>query len=958
MTNPLRLILKILIIVCITACNSNNTYSPKEINEAVSFVESSDAFLLASSDIRPVIFYDSNDYSGVIKTIGIFAEDLKRVTSSTVMLNNYLSKDYNEIVIIGTIGKSVLINDLIKSGKINGDIISDKWETSLVQVVEKPFPGIKRALVIAGSDKRGTIYGMYSISRAMGVSPWYWWADVPVKKHRQVFIKKGLYSDGEPKVKYRGIFINDEAPALSGWVQENFGDFNHIFYEHVFELILRQKGNFLWPAMWGHSFNMDDALNPKLADEYGIVIGTSHHEPMNRAHADWQQNGSGPWDYSKNARRLDKFWEDGIQRTKDFETIITLGMRGDGDEPMSEESNIKLLTEIVNNQREIITNVTKNAAIDRPQVWALYKEVLDYYHKGMRVPEDVILLLSDDNWGNVRYLPDNSEKEHAGGYGMYYHFDYVGGPRNYKWINKSVIPRIWEQMDLTYKHDVTKIWIVNVGDIKPMELPISFFMDYAWNPEDWSVERMNRYSKNWALEQFGSDFCDEIAILLDSYNQNNSRRTAEMLDDSTFSLHNYKEFERLTEEYLDLASKSEAIYDSLDESFRDSFFQLVHYPVTAMANLYNMYYNVALNKLYAKQKRVTTNHIAKKVEEAFIVDSLLSLCYNKEIAHGKWNHMMDQTHIGYSSWQQPEKNIIPKRFYYNAPDSILPAIYIEGNPKAFTNQSDTIDMLTFDNKGKQQKFFEIFNQGKVPFKVKLSVSNPFIKLSHPEAQIVNDQVRIEAIVDWDAILKSNDSAYIIIEIENQDRFIIKVEANKKRYSGFYGYVPAEGYLAFNAADYTGNSLSPDFTWIRIPGIGRSGSGIKCIRKHADTNDIDESFARLIYNVWLPDTGSIRVIAQLSPTLDFRNQGGFTFGISLNDDEPEIVNMHTQSNPANWYAWVGSNVIETNIELKVKEAGANQLVLSGYDPEIVFQRIIIDLGGLQTSYLGAPNTIKQ
>ncbi len=958
MSNLLRLNLIICIITGVTACNSKKHNPPEEISEAVSFVDSDDVFLLTASGGQPVIVYDSNEFSGVIKTIENFAEDLERVSSAKGELFNHLTNKSDTIIIVGTIGKSALINALVKSGKIRSDVIKDMWEASLVQVVDKPFHGIKCALVIAGSDKRGTIYGMYGLSRAMGVSPWYWWADVPAKHHDKVFIKKGIYSDGEPRVKYRGIFINDEAPALSGWVQENFGDFNHQFYEHIFELILRQKGNFLWPAMWGHSFNMDDPLNPELANEYGIVMGTSHHEPMNRAHADWQHYGSGSWDYNKNSKKLDKFWEDGIQRTKDFETIVTLGMRGDGDEPMSEESNIQLLTDIVNNQRDIITHVTQESVDKQPQVWALYKEVLDYYHKGMRVPDDVTLLLCDDNWGNVRYLPDDEEQMHPGGYGMYYHFDYVGGPRNYKWINKTVIPRVWEQMDLTYRHNVNKIWIVNVGDIKPMELPISFFLDYAWNPQAWNVDRMEAYTENWTMEQFGSEYATEIAGLLNKYTQYNSRRTAEMLDDKTYSLYHYKEFERVTAEYSDLDSIAKTVYDSLDDSYTDAYFQLVHYPVTAMANLYKMYYHVALNKLYAQQKRAATNKETLKVNEYYSADSLLTSFYNKKMADGKWNHMMDQTHIGYTSWQQPETNIIPETFTYDTPNSALPAICLESSPQIYYSKYDTIELFLFDNKGEEKRYFEIINQGSVPFKVKISGSAPFIQLSNREEQMVNEQLKVAVWVDWDAIVKKTDSAYINVELDNLEQFVIKVKANKNRYPGFYGFVPGDGYIAFNAADIVGSPQSSEYEWINLPGIGRTGGGIKCVCQSADSGNTEKDYPRLIYNVWLPDTGTIKVITQLSPTLDFRNQGGLKFGLSLNNEEPHLVNMHSESQPANWYAWVGDNCIETVTSLKVEKSGANQLVLTGFDPEIVFQRIIIDLGGLQKSYLGAPNTVKQ
>ena len=243
------------------------------------------------------------------------------------------------------------------------------------------------------------------------------------------------------------------------------------------------RANFLWPAMWGNAFNDDDAVNPLLANEYGIVVGTSHHEPMMRAHDEWRRYGSGPWNYATNAEALRTFWTGGVRRTAAFENIITLAMRGDGDEPMSREANVALLERIVADQRAIIAQELKRDVTTVPQVWALYKEVQEYYEKGMRVPDDVTLLWSDDNWGNIRRLPTAEERNRSGGSGVYYHFDYVGGPRSYKWLNTIPIAKIWEQMNLAYRYGANRIWIVNVGDIKPMEFPIQFFMDYAWNPE-------------------------------------------------------------------------------------------------------------------------------------------------------------------------------------------------------------------------------------------------------------------------------------------------------------------------------------------------------------------------------------------------------------------------------------------------------------------------------------------
>ena len=323
----------------------------------------------------------------------------------------------------------------------------------------------------------------------------------------------GRYVQPVPAVKYRGIFFNDEAPALSGWTKEKFGGMNHEFYTKVFELLLRLKANFLWPAMWNNAFATDDPLNAKLADEYGIVMGTSHEEPMMRAEKEWVWGHHGAWDYATNQKEIDEFWREGMERDKNYEEVVTLGMRGEGDTPMSANANTQLLERIVADQREILQQTVNPDLTKVPQVWALYKEVQGYYENGMRVPDDVTLLWSDDNWGNLRRLPTAEERKRAGGAGIYYHFDYVGAPRSYKWLNTNPIPKIQEQMNLALKYGADRLWVVNVGDGKPMEFPTEFFLSYArtperWNPERSGIDHLDEFTKLWAAREFGPEHAE------------------------------------------------------------------------------------------------------------------------------------------------------------------------------------------------------------------------------------------------------------------------------------------------------------------------------------------------------------------------------------------------------------------------------------------------------------------
>lgn len=652
---------------------------------------SAENFPLVSKGKTASILISKTDFSGVLKVAGHLENDIFQVSDLHPKRISAISEARDFVVIIGTLGKSKIIDQLAKEGKINANELRGKWEKFTTQIVENPFKGIKKALVIAGSDKRGTIYGIYDLSNQIGVSPWYYWADVPIKKQSELHVVPGIHSQGEPKVKYRGIFINDEAPALSGWAFEKYGGFNSKFYDKVFELILRMKGNYLWPAMWGRMFYVEDPQNAVLANEYGIVMGTSHHEPLTRAHAEWGKS-NGKWDFNTNSEALINFWKDGIKRMGNNETIVTVGMRGDGDEPMTEGTAIGLLENIVKTQRNIIAGITNKPAEETPQMWALYKEVQDYYDKGMTVPDDITLLLCDDNWGNIRKLPELNSKPRKGGYGIYYHFDYVGGPRNYKWINTNQIERIWEQMDLAYQYGVDKIWIVNVGDIKPMEFPIEFFLDMAWNPEKFNAGNLDQYYVNWAKENFGDQNTNDIAEILKLYTKYNSRRKPELLDSKTYSITNYNEAEKVVEDYKKLVQKANSINKKLHPEYKDAFYQLVLFPVLASSNLNEMYVAAAKNQLYASQGRTSANLYAEKVKELFERDSLLTNYYHTKLANGKWNHIMSQTHIGYDNWQQPDKNIIPQTKTIELAIKEVTKIAAEDFPKSETSINKNRDL--------------------------------------------------------------------------------------------------------------------------------------------------------------------------------------------------------------------------------------------------------------------------
>ena len=608
------------------------------------FVDFAKGDWLLNKDARVSIYVSPTEERGVMRAAQSLKADLEQVCGATV---SFADKASEASIVVGT----------ARQLKTNEQQLKGKTEMYLIEARNGQ-------LTITGSDRRGAIYGIYELSRQIGVSPWYYWADAPIDRHSELFICNGTYTDGEPAVRWRGLFLNDEAPCLTSWVKNtygtNYGD--HRFYEKVFELILRLKGNMLWPAMWGWAFYGDDPENSKTADEMGIIMGTSHHEPMARNHQEYVRHRKewGAWNYQTNQQKLDQFFREGIERMKGTDDIVTIGMRGDGDEAMSDKTDTRLMERIVQNQRKIIKQVTGRPAKETPQVWALYKEVQDYYDAGFRVPDDVCMLVCDDNWGNIRRVPNAEERKHKGGWGIYYHVDYVGAPRNTKWLNVTQTQQMFEQLSLAYDFGIERLWILNVGDLKPMEYPIQLFMDMAWNPKEYTQQNVTEHTRRFFGTVFSEAIAEEAAAIYNQNCQYMARVTPEMLDARTYNVKT-GEWRQVADDYQRLEARALRLYLQVPESRRDFYRQLVLFPIQAMANLYDMYYAQAMNQYLAEQGNPDANVWATKVKDCFRRDSLLCLSYNKEIAGGKWNGMMTQKHIGYRSWNDDfPRDMLPK----------------------------------------------------------------------------------------------------------------------------------------------------------------------------------------------------------------------------------------------------------------------------------------------------------
>ena len=613
---------------------------------ATSVMAQSKTFCIAKDGKTAAIVVDEQDWKGVSRAANDLSDDVRKVTGVASPIANSQLPIANSII-VGTIDKSRLIDRLIKQKKLDVKKIKGHWEGYVIDVVDGN-------LVIAGNDKRGTIFGIYEISRRIGVSPWYWMADAPVVHQNELYYDDGYEYDW-PAVKYRGIFINDEWPSFGTWCQKHFGGVNSKAYEKIFELLLRLKANYFWPAMWATAFNEDDPESPRLADEMGIVMGTSHHEPMMRSHREYlkRKDEVGPWDYATNKERVDQFFREGMERNKAYDNLVTIGMRGDGDVAMGkgdDQENMKTLQNVIKGQRKIIKDIYgREDAV--PQLWAIFTEVQRYYDAGFTVPDDVTLLFCDNNWGYIRRMGTEAERKRKGGLGLYYHIDMNGGPWNDRWVNTTTVPKLREQLNLAYKSGIDRIWIINVGDLKPKEMPISFIMDYAWKPERTQSGQEEEWLRAWTHSVFAglpTEITNECAHVIAQYSKLNLLRKPEVQVPGLF---NYEEMLLLNNQWQRIVLRCEALKEQIPAEAQDAFYQLVYYPAVASAGVAMMYNAATMGS------RETVNELMKK-------DQRLTDYYNKVLAGGKWDGMMLDNHIGYTKWSIPDKNTNPMDLGY------------------------------------------------------------------------------------------------------------------------------------------------------------------------------------------------------------------------------------------------------------------------------------------------------
>lgn len=855
-------------------------------------------FTLVGAQIAQ-IYIDPTDtnYKGIRIAAEAFAGDVFLVTGKKPEIVDSAEALNGPAIVVGTMEQNPMIRAAVQQGKMDVSGIEGKWECYATKLADGN-------LLIAGSDKRGCIYGIYRLSELIGVSPWVWFADVtPEKKDTLDFTAEELETvSKEPSVKYRGIFINDESPSFTGWAYNKFGALNDKMYSHVFELILRLKGNYLWPAMWGNIFSEEGSEHPydniRVADEYGVVMGTSHHEPMCRAGEEWrhlwqQYTDKYNWDFAVNREGISKFWEDGIKRNKPYESVITVGMRGEADSELagSMQYNIDLLKDIIVTQK---SQLAAEGLENVPKMLVVYKEVEKYWNgnetseglkdwkdaDGNSPLDDVVIMLCEDNFGNVRSLPVTEKlKNRKGGWGMYYHFDYNGAPRGYMWLNVMQLEKTWEQLSETYDCGVRDIWIVNVGDLKPMEMQISYYMDLAYDFEKYGTNGSvtpGDYYLQFVKQQFGYGVSEvlqaQIAGLLAGYSKLNGICKPEYMREHIYSIENFGEAKSMLDFALFLMEGAEVCKAEIPVELQDAFEQLVYYPVTASANVVALYIYSAYNRYYAEKKDVRTNGFAALVEESIAKDKELMRHYNEEMSGGKWEKMMSQPHLGYVAW--------------NAENAAPPTpVVLEG------------------------------------------VDCPFSK-----------DVLIEELMEEEFV---RPEGYVVLQA---DTFTENVPVTVRERNGEQEKIFAAQFRI-------------------IPNYGRSDAAAKVFPitmetgKMFDAGGSVEGLPYLEYEFTVSEAAEYTVRTYLAPSNNLDgDKVELRYAVQVDDAEAVVVNALPNGYIAgDYWEWQWCRAVEINAHIREHKvslgAGSHKLRFYGIDAGLVMQKMVIYRGELPKSYLG-------
>lgn len=924
------------------------------------------------------IYIDASDYEVVKKVSDLFAEDLGRVTGVKGTVSASALIRGKEAVVIGTLGHNKFIDNLVKQNKLNVSAIQNGWEQYIIKVVNKPFKGVDRALVVAGCDRRGTAYATFALSEAMGVSPLYWWSDVPVRKKNALYLETPAYISKAPSVKYRGIFINDEGWGITPWAAKTFdpklGDIGPKTYAKVCELILRMKGNMLAPAMHPGSGAFNKYPENKIvADSYGIVMTSSHCEPLlfNNV-TEWFKDTMGDWNYITNKEGINKALDKRIAENSPYENYYTLAMRGIHDAGLvgvPKDREVSLVEEVLNDQRNILAKYIDKDVDSIPQLFVPYKEVMDIYERGLKVPEHTTLVWPDDNFGYMKRLSNKDERKRKGGSGVYYHISYCGEPHDYLWINTTPTTLIYEEMRKAYDTGADRYWLLNVGDIKPGELGMKFFLDMAWDIDRFNFNNAYNYDAEYLASIFGAKYKQDLSDIMDNYYllgfqhkpeamgwgyEWNNHHDRERIIDTDFSFINYNEAEARMKEYDRIADKSEKILNSLPDACKAAFYELVFYPVKGAALMNKKMLTAQQNRWYARQGRAATNLYAKKAQAYHDSLNYYTDKFNS-LLNGKWNYMMSIT----PGWTAAYQNMAPVETLDTAQGEDM-QLFIPGQD--CTYGMSTVHVLPCVNPyTKKDSFIELYNKGNKAFSWKATTKDNWIKLSRQAGKTAL-QDRILVSVDWVKVPKGTD---IKGEIE-----IVSGSRTEKVYVPVFNpgspsvdelkglYVEDNGCVSINAGKFHRKVETKDIQIRTVKGLGYEND---CVQLGEATRPVPNMWftdksPKAEYDFYTFNGGNATVYVYALPLFPVDSKHDTRYGIMVDDGMVQWLTTAAREYSSQWRLNVFRNSAVSTINVNIGKPGKHTFKLICADPGMIIQKVVIDFGGMKRSYLGPDVTL--
>lgn len=947
-------------------------------------------FSLVGKKDKACVYYDAQDFEVVKTTAGLFANDVKEVSGQILGVATTKETPQKNCIIVGTLGHNEWIDQMIAKKKLDVEPLKNRWESYLVQLVRNPLPGVDKALVIVGSDRRGAAYGLLSVSRTIGVSPWYWWADAPIVKKDQLHLKVDKYISKEPTVKYRGIFINDEDWGLYRWSKRNFekevGNFGPRTYAKVCELLLRLQANYLCPAM--HDASMAFHRIPEnrvVADRFAIIMGSSHCEPLlfNTA-SEWKRDKMGEWDYINNKKGVDSVLNARVKECAPFENVYTLALRGLHDRAMNASNDMgdrkDMLQEALMAQRQMLIDAIGKPGEEIPQAFTPYKEVLDVYDEGLELPDDVTIIWPDDNYGYMKRLSSPKEQKRSGRSGVYYHSSYLGKPHDHLWMNTVSPTLMYEELRKAYDATADRIWLLNAGDIKSCEFAVDYFLTMAFDIDAFNFERATNYRTEWLCGMLGDQYRNEYQDVVNSfyklafarkpefmgwgYQWTTDKHGRERNTDTDFSLTNYREADNRLNEYRRIGSIVEKILNNMsDEKQKACFYQSLYYPVKGCELLNRMILDGQRNRWYSIQQRALTKELEKSAKACYDSLEIITNGYNSLLG-GKWNHVMTMKQGFAAAYFE-----LPKlRDVELAPTASL-GVMAEGEAVLKGLQSFH-SLPCFNTYLRQSYYVDVFNKGATPLKWKAAVTNDWILVSKKSGETATED-RIEVSIDW-AKVPAGERILGTLDItsdrgEKESVYISVFNPTSPSLAEMDTlFVENNGYVSIDAASFHRKVENDAIKMIIIPNLGCENTAVQLGNPIAPAQrTAGRNTPRLEYDFYTFEQGSVDVYTYVLPTFPISKDRGYAgheatnvetkYGVCI--DEGPVMTPSTSSfeYAQIWYESVLKNCRINKTTLHIDKPGKHTVKIICGDAGTVLQKVVLDFGGMKRSYMGPQPT---